>query len=43
MVIVDLQKAFNTLNHKILLDKLRGMGVGQIAVQWFKSYFNGRE
>ena len=43
MVILDLQKAFGTVNHKILLDKLRALGVGQIAVQWFNSYLSGRQ
>ena len=40
---LDLQRAFDTVNHKILLDKLRAMGVGQIAVQWFNSYLSGRQ
>ena len=43
MVILVLQKAFDTANYKILLDKLRAMGVGQIAVQWFNSYLSGRQ
>ena len=43
MVILDLQNAFDTVNHKILLDKLRAMGVGQIATQWFNSYLSGRQ
>ena len=43
MVILYLQKAFDTVNHQILLDKLRLMGVGQIAVQRFKSYLSDRE
>ena len=40
MVILDQQKAFDTVNHKILLNKLRTMGVGQNAVQWFNSYLS---
>ena len=43
MVILDLQKAFDTVNHKNLLKKLRVMGVGEIAVQWFNSYLSGRQ
>ena len=43
MVILDLQKAFDTVNHKILLVKLHAMGVGQIVVQWFNSYLSGRQ
>ena len=43
MVILDLHNFFDTVNHKILLDKLRVMGVGQIAVQWFNSYLSGRQ
>ena len=43
ITLVDLQKAFDTVNHKILLEKLRAMGVGEIAVQWFNSYLSGRQ
>ena len=42
MVILDLQKAFDTVNHKILTSKLRAMGVSQAAVNWFVSYLGGR-
>ena len=42
MVILDLQKAFDTVNHKILTSKLRAMGVSQTAVNWFISYLGGR-
>ena len=42
MVILDLQKAFDTVNHKILSSKLRAMGVSQAAVNWFDSYLGGR-
>ena len=42
MVILDLQKAFYTVNYKILPSKLRAMGVSQAAVNWFISYLGGR-
>ena len=42
MVILDLQKAFDTVNHKILISKLSAMGVGQAALKWFDSYLGGR-
>ena len=43
MVILDLQKAFDTVNHKILISKLRAMGVGQAALKWFDLNLGGRE
>ena len=38
IVILDLQKAFNTVNPKILTSKLIAMGVSQAAVNWFDTY-----
>ena len=41
MVLIDLQKAFDTVDHVILLNKLEKMGVS--SVEWFKSYLSGRK
>ena len=41
MILLDLQKAFDTVNHTILCEKLRAMGVG--SVEWFSSYLSDRQ
>ena len=41
MVMLDLQKAFDTVNHDILCNKLRAMGIE--SVDWFRSYLSGRQ
>ena len=43
MVVLDLQKAFDTVNHKILINKLKALGLNQIAMHWFVSYLGDRE
>ena len=43
MVILDLQKAFDTVNHKIIINKLKALGLNQIAINWFVSYLRDRE
>ncbi len=40
MVMLDLQKAFDTVNHSILLEKLKAMGLE--SVEWFRSYLSDR-
>jgi hypothetical protein len=42
MVLIDLQKAFDTVNHEILLQKLSAIGLHNNSVKWFKSYLSGR-
>ena len=43
MICIDLQKAFNTVDHGILLDKLKAIGFSESASNWFSSYLSGRQ
>ena len=41
-VFLDLNKAFDTVNHVILLKKLENLGAGCKEVAWFRHYLQGR-
>ena len=42
MILVDLQKAFDTINDDILLKKLSAIGFSNHTICWFKSYISNR-
>ena len=42
-IFVDFKKAFDTVNHKILSNKLRSYNFGDSSIKWIDSYLNQRK
>ena len=42
MILIDLQKAFDTLDHDILLDKMKYLGFASKTIDWFGSYLKSK-
>lgn len=43
VITIDIRKAFDSVNHKLLLKKLQNIGCDQQSIQWFKSYLDSRK
>ena len=42
MILIDLQKAFDTIDHEIFLSKLTFLGFSESTILWYKSYLTNR-
>ena len=42
MILIDLQKAFDTIGHKILMEKISFLSFAESTIRWYKSYLTNR-
>ena len=42
-IFIDLKKAFDTINHNILLSKLQHYGIRGVTLSWFETYLKDRQ
>ena len=42
LILTDLQKVFDTIDHEILLKKMACIGFSEKVISWFEPYFLGK-
>ncbi len=42
LIYLDFSKAFDSVNHRLLLHKLRGYGIAPIVIGWFECFLSRR-
>ena len=43
MILIDLQKAFDSINHKFQINKMEFLGFSKDVILWFKLYLSSRK
>ncbi len=43
MIVIDLQKDFNTVDNSLLFKNLSAMGLDPLALKWFVSYLSAED
>ena len=43
IIILEIRKEFDTINHEILIEKLKFYGVDCTVILWFENYLQGRQ
>ena len=43
LILIDFQKALDTVNHSILLEKLSFYGIRGLSLKWFRSYLHEKK
>ncbi len=42
VIYLDFAKAFDSVNHRFLLAKMKSFGLGYVVVRWIEAYLSGR-
>ncbi len=42
VIYLDFTKAFDSVNHRFLLAKMKSFGLGDVVVRWIEAYLSGR-